>query len=58
VLDGVQNLRNHVIGELDLRICQPDNGGYQHGWSLKDWIGVVSWRKGCLRRLQQDDSSG
>nr|WP_303626346.1 zinc ribbon domain-containing protein [Roseovarius sp. M141] len=31
VLDGVQNLRNHVIGELDLRICQPDNGGYQHG---------------------------
>ncbi|MFV0409843.1 MAG: recombinase family protein [Paracoccus sp. (in: a-proteobacteria)] len=31
VLDGVRNLRNHVIGELDLRICQPDNGGYQHG---------------------------
>jgi hypothetical protein len=31
VLDGVQNLRHHVIGELDLRICQPDNGGYQHG---------------------------
>jgi len=31
VLDGVQNLPNHVIGELDLRICQPDDGGYQHG---------------------------
>ena len=31
VLDGVRNLRNHVIDQLDLRICQPDNGGYQHG---------------------------
>lgn len=31
VMEGVRNLRNHVIGELDLRICQPDNGGYQHG---------------------------
>lgn len=31
VLDGVQNLRNHNIDELDLRICQHDKGGYQHG---------------------------
>lgn len=31
VLDGVRNLRNHIISELDLRICQRDNRGYQHG---------------------------
>ena len=31
VLDGVRNLRNHTINQLDLRICQPTNGGYQHG---------------------------
>lgn len=31
VLDGVRNLRNHIVNELDLRICQRDNRGYQHG---------------------------
>ncbi len=31
VLDGVRDLRNHNIDELDLRICQRDKRGYQHG---------------------------
>jgi hypothetical protein len=31
VLEGVQDLRNHTISQLDLRICQPDQGGYRHG---------------------------
>lgn len=31
VLDGVRDLRNHNINELNLRICQHDEGGYQHG---------------------------
>ncbi|KRS10804.1 recombinase family protein [Roseovarius indicus] len=31
VLDGVRNLRNHIVNELDLRICQHDDRGYQHG---------------------------
>ena len=31
VLDAVRNLRNHTISQLDLRICQPDQEGHQHG---------------------------
>jgi hypothetical protein len=31
VVDGVRCLRNHTISSLDLRICQRDKGGYQHG---------------------------
>jgi hypothetical protein len=31
VLEGVRNLRNHAILSLDLRICQPDQEGHQHG---------------------------
>jgi hypothetical protein len=30
VLDGVQRLRKHKIGCLDLRICQPHQEGHQH----------------------------
>lgn len=30
-LDAVRSLRNHTISSLDLRICQPDNEGHQHG---------------------------
>jgi len=30
VLDAVRNLRNHTISDLDLRICQPHQEGYQH----------------------------
>lgn len=31
VLDAVRNLRDHAIGQLDLRICQPHQEGHQHG---------------------------
>jgi DNA invertase Pin-like site-specific DNA recombinase len=31
VLDGVRNLRNNAISNLDLRICQPHQEGHQHG---------------------------
>jgi DNA invertase Pin-like site-specific DNA recombinase len=31
VLDGVRDLRNHTISNLDLRICQPHQEGHQHG---------------------------
>lgn len=31
VLEGVRDLRNHVIDSLDLRICRPDQEGHQHG---------------------------
>lgn len=31
VLDAVRSLRNHTIGHLDLRICQPHQQGHQHG---------------------------
>lgn len=31
VLKGVRDLRNHAISSLDLRICQPDQEGHQHG---------------------------
>jgi hypothetical protein len=30
VLNGVLCLRNHKIGRLDLRICQPHQEGHQH----------------------------
>ncbi|HUB14202.1 MAG TPA: recombinase family protein [Acetobacteraceae bacterium] len=30
VLDAVRNLRRHLIGRLDLRICQPHQKGHQH----------------------------
>jgi len=30
VIDGVRNLRNHVVSHLDLRICQPHKEGHQH----------------------------
>ncbi|BBU64144.1 hypothetical protein MSC49_40790 (plasmid) [Methylosinus sp. C49] len=31
VLKGVLDLRNHAIGSLDLRSCQPDQEGHQYG---------------------------
>ncbi|MFC7698321.1 hypothetical protein ACFQX9_16605 [Bradyrhizobium sp. GCM10028915] len=31
ILDAVRDLRNHVIAQLDLRICQPNKEGHQHG---------------------------
>lgn len=31
VLAAVRNLRKHAISQLDLRICQPHQEGYQHG---------------------------
>jgi DNA invertase Pin-like site-specific DNA recombinase len=31
VLDGVRDLRNRAINNLDLRICQPHQEGHQHG---------------------------
>jgi DNA invertase Pin-like site-specific DNA recombinase len=31
VLNEVRNLRNHTIGQLDLRICQLHQEGHQHG---------------------------
>lgn len=31
ILDAVRSLRNHTIGHLDLRICQPHQQGHQHG---------------------------
>lgn len=31
VLDAIGDLRNHVIAQLDLRICQPNKEGHQHG---------------------------
>lgn len=31
VLEGMRNLRDHMIDRLDLRICQPDQKGHQHG---------------------------
>lgn len=31
VMDAVRKLRNHTINNLDLRICQPHQEGYQHG---------------------------
>ena len=30
VFDGIQSLRSHIIDRLDLRICQPQQEGYQH----------------------------
>jgi DNA invertase Pin-like site-specific DNA recombinase len=30
VMEAVQNLRNHAISHLDLRICQPHQEGHQH----------------------------
>ena len=31
VLHAIGDLRNHVIAQLDLRICQPNKEGHQHG---------------------------
>jgi DNA invertase Pin-like site-specific DNA recombinase len=31
VTDAIRNLRDHVISQLDLRICQSYQKGYQHG---------------------------
>ncbi|WP_245453962.1 hypothetical protein [Bradyrhizobium sp. AC87j1] len=33
ILDAVRDPRNHVIAQLDLRICQPNKEGHQHGGS-------------------------
>jgi hypothetical protein len=30
VLNAIRNLRNQTISDLDLRICQPHQGGHQH----------------------------
>src|SRR5579864_1197342 len=30
VLNAIRNLRNQTISHLDLRICQPHQGGHQH----------------------------
>jgi hypothetical protein len=35
VLDGIQSLRTHKIGCLDLRICQPHQEGHQHASSSR-----------------------
>jgi len=49
------------IKDLNLlrkRFVSITKGGIPKHLRLKDWIGVVSWRKGCLRRQRQDDSPG
>lgn len=54
VLDGVRNLRNHIINELDQRICQVTVGGINMG----DRSPSFTQQKSCSGAARQGDAGG